>query len=104
MPANKQAASGTHTTDPRFKIAHKEALIGVALAIFNFIWWFGFAYGLGSRPPEEYTYILGLPDWFFYSCVVGFVLMSALVIVITKFVLKEVPLDAEYPAKEETSK
>jgi uncharacterized membrane protein YhdT len=83
------------TIDPRFKIAHREAWIGVALAIFNFVWWFGFAYGLGSRPVEEYTYILGLPDWFFYSCVVGFVLISALVIVIAKFILKEVSFEEE---------
>lgn len=82
-------------TDWRFKIAHKEALIGVGLAIFNFIWWFGFAYGLGSRPVEEYSYILGLPDWFFYSCVVGFVLMSALVIIIVKYFLTEVPFEEE---------
>ena len=101
MSTNKQ---NTYKPDPRFKIAHKEALIGVGLAIFNFIWWYGFAYGLGSRPPEEYTYILGLPDWFFYSCVIGFILMSALVIVITKFVLKEVPLDAEYVEGEEPQK
>lgn len=95
MSANKQAPTDGYKPDPRFKIAHKEALIGVALAIFNFIWWYGFAYGLGSRPPEEYTYILGLPDWFFYSCVIGFILMCVLVIIITKFVLKEVPLDAD---------
>ena len=50
---------------PRFKIAHREAIIGVILVIINFIWWFGFAYGLGSRSPEEYRYILGFPDWFF---------------------------------------
>lgn len=94
MAAN-QTPPEQYKPDPRFKIAHKEALIGVALAIFNFIWWYGFAYGLGSRPPEEYTYILGLPDWFFYSCVVGFILMSVIVIIITKYVLKEVPLDAD---------
>ncbi|AOV08802.1 YhdT family protein [Sporosarcina ureilytica] len=85
----------TSKTDPRFKIAHREAWIGVGLAIFNFIWWFGFAYGLGSRPVEAYTYIFGLPDWFFYSCVVGFLLMSALVIVIAKYVLTEVSFDEE---------
>lgn len=82
-------------TDWRYKIAHKEALIGVGLALFNFIWWFGFAYGLGSRPVEEYTYILGLPDWFFYSCVVGFILISILVIIVVKFFLTEVPFDEE---------
>lgn len=82
-----------HKQDPRFKTAHKEAWIGVALAIFNFIWWFGFAYGLGGRPVEEYTYILGLPDWFFWSCVVGFILMSIITVVLAKFVLTDMPLD-----------
>ena len=82
-------------TDWRFKVANREALIGVGLAVFNFIWWFGFAYGMGSRPVEEYTYIFGLPDWFFYSCVVGFLLMVVLVIVVVKFVFVEVPFDEE---------
>ncbi|MGB3260780.1 YhdT family protein [Paenisporosarcina sp.] len=81
--------------DPRFKIAHREALIGVALAVVHFIWWFGFAYGLGSRPVEEYTYIFGLPDWFFYSCVVGFILICITVILLAKFVLKEVSFEEE---------
>lgn len=82
-------------TDWRFKIAHREAWIGVGLALFNFVWWFGFAYGLGSRPVEEYSYIFGLPDWFFYSCVVGFLLISVLVVVIVKFFFVEVPFDEE---------
>lgn len=85
----------TSSMDSRFKIAHREAVIGIVLAIINFLWWFGFAYGLGSRPVEEYTYILGLPDWFFYSCVVGFVLMSLLVIVVARFFLKEVSFDVD---------
>ena len=81
--------------DPRFKIAHREALIGVGLAIAHFIWWFGFAYGLGSRPVEEYAYILGFPDWFFYSCIVGFILICVTVIVLAKFVLKDVSFEEE---------
>lgn len=85
----------TTKMDPRFKIAHREAWIGVGLAIFNFLWWFGFAYGLGSRPVEDYRYIFGLPDWFFYSCVVGFILISALVIVVTKYFLTEVSFEEE---------
>ena len=81
--------------DPRFKIAHREAWIGIGLAIVHFIWWFGFAYGLGSRPVEEYSYIFGLPDWFFYSCVVGFILICITFILLAKFVLKEVSFDEE---------
>ncbi|OIJ19413.1 sodium:pantothenate symporter [Anaerobacillus alkalidiazotrophicus] len=81
--------------DPRFKIAHREALIGVGLVIFNFIWWFGFAYGLGSTPVEEYTYIFGLPAWFFYSCVVGLIVMIFLVIVIVKKFFVDVDFETE---------
>ena len=81
--------------DPRFKIAHREALIGVVLAVVHFLWWFGFAYGLGSRPVEEYTYILGFPDWFFYSCIVGFILVAITVIILAKYFLKDVSFEEE---------
>ncbi|WP_027965337.1 YhdT family protein [Halalkalibacillus halophilus] len=81
--------------DQRFRIAHKEAWIGCGLAAFNIVWWYGFAYTLGSKPPEEYTYILGFPAWFFWSCIVGFLVMVILVILVVKFVLKEVPFDEE---------
>ncbi|MFB5664175.1 YhdT family protein [Alteribacillus sp. HJP-4] len=79
--------------DPRFSIAHSEALLGVALVIINFVWWFGFAYGLGSGPPGEYAYILGMPAWFFYSCVAGSVLMIVLVTILVKGFFREVPFE-----------
>ncbi|QCJ44083.1 DUF997 family protein [Bacillus sp. S3] len=81
--------------DKRFKIAHREALIGVVLVIINFIWWYGFAYGLGSDQVKNYTYIAGLPAWFFYSCVVGSIVMIILVILTVKFLFKEVPFEEE---------
>ena len=77
------------------QIAHREAKIGIALLVFNFVWWFGFAYGLGSRDYTEYTYIFGLPDWFFYSCVLGFIVMVILVVLCVKFLFKEVPFEEE---------
>ncbi|KOO47589.1 YhdT family protein [Priestia koreensis] len=79
--------------DPRFKIAHKEALIGIALAIFQFVWWYGFAYGLGSKPVKEYAYIWGFPAWFFYSCILGLILIIFLVIVIAKWFFTDVPFE-----------
>lgn len=81
--------------DARYKIGNREALIGVGLAVFNFIWWYGFAYGLGSKDPSEYTYIFGLPAWFFYSCVLGFIVMSILVTVVVKYFFVEVSFDDE---------
>lgn len=81
--------------DYRYKIANREALIGVALVLFNFVWWYGFAYGLGSKDPAEYTFIFGLPAWFFYSCVVGLIVMIILVTVVVKFFFVDIPLDDE---------
>ncbi|MCM3740550.1 YhdT family protein [Oceanobacillus luteolus] len=77
------------------RIANREALIGIGLALFNFIWWFGFAYGLGSKDPSEYTYILGFPAWFFYSCVLGFIVMVVILIIVIKKFFVDVPLDEE---------
>ncbi|EIT83908.1 Sodium/pantothenate symporter [Fictibacillus macauensis ZFHKF-1] len=79
--------------DHRFKISRREAWLGTGLAVLNFVWWYAFAYGLGSKPVKEYTYILGLPAWFFYSCVAGFLLFSFLVFLMVTFLFKEVPFD-----------
>ncbi|MBY0095839.1 YhdT family protein [Mesobacillus maritimus] len=91
---------GIDEHDSRFKIARREAWIGIILVIINFVWWYGFAYGLGSESVEEYGYVFGLPAWFFYSCVGGFVLMVVLVTLAVKYLFKEVPFDDE---QEETS-
>lgn len=85
--------------DARYKIAHKEALIGILLAIFHFIWWYAFAYGLGKKDVTEYTYIFGFPAWFFYSCIVGFVFIFLLVWLVVKWLFVEIPLDEEEPLK-----
>ncbi|CDQ40361.1 MULTISPECIES: YhdT family protein [Virgibacillus] len=82
-----------YVEDTRYKVAHREALIGCGLAIINILWWYGFAYGLGSKPPEEYTYILGFPAWIFFSCIVGFLVMVLLVFIVVKFVLVDMPLE-----------
>lgn len=86
--------------DPRFRIAHREVLIGLGLAIINFIIWYGFAYGLGSKNPNEYTYVLGFPAWFFYSCIVGFIVMVILLSLVVRFVFQDISLDEEEKSEE----
>lgn len=81
--------------DKRFKIANREALIGVGLVIINFAIWFGFAYGLGSGDPANYTYVLGFPAWFFYSCIAGTIFMIVLLWFVLTFSFKDVPFDEE---------
>lgn len=43
---------------------------------------------------EDYEYILGLPSWFFYSCVLGLVLINTLVYFCVKMFFKDFDLNA----------
>ncbi len=79
----------------RFAQASKEALWGIGLFAGYFVWWYGFGYGLGSGDPEEYTYVMGMPAWFFWSCVAGFVVFSIVTWIVVKAVFKDMPLDDE---------
>lgn len=80
--------------DPRYKQCNKEAIMGLLLGIVNLIWWFGFGYGLGSKPVSEYSYILGFPSWFFMSCIAGGILFSILTIIMINKLFKHMSLDA----------
>lgn len=81
--------------DARYRVANKEAWMGVGLVIINFAIWFGFAYGMGSGDPEQYKYILGFPEWFFYSCIAGTGFMVVLIFIVVKFFFKEVDFEEE---------
>ncbi len=67
--------------------------MGLVLGIANLIWWFGFGYGLGSKPVSEYTYMFGFPSWFFMSCIVGGVLFSILTVIMINKFFKNMSLD-----------
>ena len=79
--------------DPRYAQANKEALLAMGLFALNIIWWFAFAYGLGSGSPKEYSYIMGFPAWFFWSVIAGYVVFSILTWVMVTFFYKDMPLD-----------
>ena len=79
--------------DKRFKIAHKEALIGVVLVIIKFSIGFGFSYGLGSGDPLEYEYVLWFPAWFFDSCIEGTIFMIISIWLAMKLFFKDISLE-----------
>jgi uncharacterized membrane protein YhdT len=81
--------------DPRFKQANKEALLSLGAYGLYFLWWYCCAYGLGSGDPDDYRYVLGMPEWFFYSCIVGCPLITVLLWALVRFKFKHMPLDAE---------
>ncbi|MDD2206368.1 MAG: YhdT family protein [Aminobacterium sp.] len=83
----------------RYNQANKEALISLALYGVFFAWWYGTAYGLGSGDPSSYTYVFGMPSWFFYSCIVGYIGISFLVWGVVRLFFKDISLE-ESPDKE----
>ncbi|WMI82145.1 YhdT family protein [Anaerotignum sp. MB30-C6] len=70
----------------------KEALISLGLYVAFFLWWYFTGYGLAGDT-KGYTYIMGLPLWFFLSCVVGYILFCVAVIVVVKVFFKDFSLD-----------
>ncbi len=72
---------------------NKEALLTVGLYIIFFIWWYATGYGLSNGDPSTFTYIMGLPSWFFFSCVLGWILVSIAVIVLVKKFFVEIDFE-----------
>lgn len=79
--------------DKRFTQANKEALLTLGVYCLYFLWWYFFAYGMGDGDPEAYSYIFGLPEWFFYSCILGYLLLTLLLWIVVRCCFKSMPLD-----------
>ena len=72
----------------------KEAIYSWILYIAFFLWWYFTGYGIGERTdPSEYKYVLGLPMWFFISCVVGYVLFCVVSVLVVKLLFKDFDLE-----------
>lgn len=64
----------------------------LGLYLLFFVWWYASAYGFGDDP-AEYNYILGFPEWFFYSCIVGYIGISILLWICVSFFFTEIDLN-----------
>lgn len=76
-----------------FRQAGREAFVTLCLYVFFFLWWTVFAFGLGAGDPAEYTYVWGMPAWFFYSCVLGYPVITLLLWLAVRFFFVNIPLD-----------
>lgn len=86
-----------HSPDYRFKIATREAWLSLLLYAIFFGFWL-LAFYFGSGPVEEYNYIFGLPEWFFYSCIAGYVAINVLLALFLRFGFTRIQLDSD-PSK-----
>ncbi len=81
--------------DRRFPQADREAWITLGLYGLYFLWWYVTAYGLGGGNPEEYTYVFGFPAWFFYSCILGYPVLTLLLWLVVRCCFRDMPLEPE---------
>ena len=77
----------------RYRQAEREALITLGVYVFFFLWWTLFAFGMGGGDPEDYAYVLGMPTWFFYSCILGYPVVTVVLWLVLKLYFKDMPLD-----------
>ncbi|WMJ78444.1 MULTISPECIES: YhdT family protein [unclassified Sedimentibacter] len=80
--------------DPRFIICEKEMKLVFGVQIIFTLVSIIAAYLLGSGDPNNYSYILGLPTWWFAIIVIS-VIFTGVVIYITKFKLVDMELSDE---------
>ncbi len=72
------------------KQLNKETFVTCLLYIFYFGWWYYFAY---VYKDSNNDFIWGLPSWFFYSCVLGLIVINLLVFIAVKLFFKDINLD-----------
>lgn len=80
----------------------RETIVIVALYLLFFAWWYVTAYGFGDDP-AEYEYILGFPEWFFYSCIVGYIGISLILWGAVRLFFKDLPLDDADESEDESN-
>lgn len=82
--------------DPRYRVSVREAWICIGYWLSFAALSTGIAWGIaGNRDPAETTYIMGFPDWFFWSGIVLVAVFSTIVpVVLVRFFFTEVDLAA----------
>jgi uncharacterized membrane protein YhdT len=80
--------------DPRLKTAFKEFLITMGLCLVYTGVTLAVAWLIGmSKPPQEYSYVLGFPTWFFLTIIVSPLVFFVVIIFLVKRVFKDMSLE-----------
>lgn len=89
------AAEEDFTEDPRYAASQREMIISfVYFGAYTFVliavaWVIG-----GGKDADEIGFILGFPDWFFWSAFVGGLLFSFVPYFLVKYFFEDMPLSA----------
>ena len=89
-----RAVEDDFTEDPRYAASHREMIISfVYFGVYTFAL-IGIAWVIGGgKDADEIGFILGFPDWFFWSAFGGLIL-SVIPYFLVKFWFEDMPLTA----------
>lgn len=89
------AAEEDFTEDPRYAASRREMIISfVYFGVYTFAL-IGIAWVIGGgKDADEIGFILGFPDWFFWSAFVGGLIFSVIPYFLVQFFFEDMPLSA----------
>jgi len=97
MQKNKDYDIREIDVDPRFVIAKKEMLITFAVQLCYTFLMLIVAYTVGKGDPKNYSFIMGMPAWWFYALIITGVFLILIYFIVTKVF---VPISVEPWVKE----
>lgn len=92
--------AGTETTDfeedPRYRVARRELIVALLYWLAFTVTISGVAWILGGgEKVQELDFIMGFPEWFFWSVPVTCFAFSAIAYVLVRTLFTDIPLDAD---------
>lgn len=82
--------------DSRYVQCTKEMFMVLGFFVINLIVVIGLAMGVGlNKTSEEVNLIWGFPDWFFWSGIIGSIIMIVLTFLMVKIFFKDMSLESE---------
>ncbi len=90
-----RAVEEDFTEDPRYAASRREMIISfVYFGVYTFVL-IGIAWVIGGgKDADEIGFILGFPDWFFWSAIVGGLIFSVIPYFLVQFWFEDMPLSA----------
>lgn len=70
--------------DPRFKVCAKEMKITFGIQLIYTVITMTAAYVIGKGDPKDYTYIMGMPAWWFAVMVICLIFLGIIIFVTNK--------------------
>ncbi|PSK90218.1 putative membrane protein YhdT [Murinocardiopsis flavida] len=99
-PFDEPAEDEPFEEDPRYRVAEREMYIAVGywvaftVVVTATAWLIG-----GGKKAEELTFVLGFPDWFFWSVPVACLVFSGIAYVLVHRYFTDMPLSADEGAE-----